>query len=92
MCNLDFICICIDGFRANTKTMILASNFTFPSFHILDRVIYSPMTVVRKIAGLQWPLLLLVILLGAFGIFAIYSATWMREQDFWNRQNSEGNP
>ncbi|MGA1539200.1 MAG: rod shape-determining protein RodA [Chthoniobacterales bacterium] len=44
------------------------------------------MTVVRKIAGLQWPLLLLVILLGAFGIFAIYSATWMREQDFWNRQ------
>ena len=44
------------------------------------------MTVVRKIAGLQWPLLLLVILLGAFGIFAIYSATWMREQDFWHRQ------
>ncbi|MEX1111809.1 MAG: rod shape-determining protein RodA [Chthoniobacterales bacterium] len=40
----------------------------------------------RKLAGLQWPLLLLVLLLGAFGIFAIYSATWMREQDFWNRQ------
>jgi len=41
---------------------------------------------VRKIAGLQWPLLILAILLGAFGIFAIYSATWMREQTFWNRQ------
>ena len=44
------------------------------------------MTLVRKITGLQWPLLILVLLLGAFGIFAIYSATWMREQDFWNRQ------
>jgi rod shape determining protein RodA len=44
------------------------------------------MTLVRKITGLQWPLLILVVLLGAFGIFAIYSATWMREQDFWNRQ------
>jgi rod shape determining protein RodA len=43
-------------------------------------------TYARKLAGLQWPLLLLVLLLGAFGIFAIYSATWMREQDFWNRQ------
>jgi rod shape determining protein RodA len=43
-------------------------------------------TYARKLVGLQWPLLLLVLLLGAFGIFAIYSATWMREQDFWNRQ------
>jgi rod shape determining protein RodA len=43
-------------------------------------------TYVRKLTGLNWPLLLLVLLLGAFGIFAIYSATWMREQDFWNRQ------
>ena len=43
-------------------------------------------TYARKLVGLQWPLLVLVLLLGAFGIFAIYSATWMREQDFWNRQ------
>jgi len=41
---------------------------------------------VRKFASLQWPLMAIVLLLGAFGIFAIYSATWMREQDFWNRQ------
>ena len=30
--------------------------------------------------------MVLVLGLGVFGIFAIYSATWMREQDFWNRQ------
>lgn len=41
---------------------------------------------VRKLGGLQWPLLGVVVLLGVFGIFAIYSATWMREQDFWIRQ------
>lgn len=41
---------------------------------------------VRKLTGLQWPLLILVVVLGLFGIFAIYSATWMREQDFWSRQ------
>lgn len=40
----------------------------------------------RKFLGLHWPLILLVVLLGAFGIFAIYSATWMRDQDFWSRQ------
>lgn len=41
---------------------------------------------VRKLGALQWPLMILVLLLGAFGIFAIYSATWMRDQDFWGRQ------
>ena len=40
----------------------------------------------RKMTGLQWPLLVLVILLGLFGVFAVYSATLMREQDFWIRQ------
>lgn len=39
-----------------------------------------------KITRLNWPLLVLALLLGAFGIFAIYSATWMRDQDFWSRQ------
>ncbi len=42
--------------------------------------------IVRKIAALNWPLLILVVLLGCFGVYAIYSATWMRDQDFWNRQ------
>ena len=42
--------------------------------------------LVRKFSGLQWSLMALVLILGAFGIFAIYSATWMREQDFWSRQ------
>ncbi|MEI7864550.1 MAG: rod shape-determining protein RodA [Chthoniobacterales bacterium] len=42
--------------------------------------------VAAKIPRLNWPLLLLVVLLGAFGIFAIYSATWMRDQNFWSRQ------
>lgn len=43
-------------------------------------------TALRKVAHFNWPLLLLAILLGVFGIFAIYSATWMRDQDFWSRQ------
>jgi rod shape determining protein RodA len=30
--------------------------------------------------------MILVVVLGLFGIFAIYSATWMRDQDFWSRQ------
>ena len=42
--------------------------------------------LLRKLAYLHWPLMVLVLGLGVFGIFAIYSATWMREQDFWNRQ------
>ncbi len=44
------------------------------------------MSIPRKLAALHWPLLILTVLLGAFGIFAIYSATWMREHSFWNRQ------
>lgn len=44
------------------------------------------MSIARKFVALHWPLLILVMLLGAFGIFAIYSATWMRDQMFWNRQ------
>lgn len=40
----------------------------------------------RKILALNWPLLLLTLALSLFGLFAIYSATWMREADFWNRQ------
>lgn len=43
-------------------------------------------SLARKLGSFQWPLLLLALLLGGFGIFAIYSATWMRDADFWNRQ------
>ena len=43
-------------------------------------------SIAIKVTRLNWPLLLLALLLGAFGIFAIYSATWMRDQDFWSRQ------
>ena len=39
-----------------------------------------------KATRLNWPLLALVLVLAIFGIFAIYSATWMRDQDFWSRQ------
>lgn len=40
----------------------------------------------QKFARMHWPLMALVLLLGFFGIFAIYSATWMRDQIFWSRQ------
>lgn len=40
----------------------------------------------KKFVGLNWVLFALMILLGAFGIYAIYSATWMRGQDFWQKQ------
>ncbi len=43
-------------------------------------------SIARKLAALNWPLLIIVVMLGGFGIFAIYSATWMRDHDFWNRQ------
>lgn len=43
-------------------------------------------SIARKLADLNWVLFLLVLLLGCFGIYAIYSATWMRDQEFWNRQ------
>ena len=43
-------------------------------------------SIARKLADLNWVLFLLVVLLGCFGIYAIYSATWMRDQEFWNRQ------
>lgn len=43
-------------------------------------------SIPRKVISLNWPLVVVAVALGAFGIFAIYSATWMREQEFWNRQ------
>ncbi|GAB4173907.1 MAG: rod shape-determining protein RodA [Terrimicrobiaceae bacterium] len=40
----------------------------------------------KKLFGMNWVLLLLTFGLLAFGIYAIYSATWMREESFWTSQ------
>ena len=40
----------------------------------------------RKFQALNKPLLLLTLGLAAFGIYAIYSATWMRDLPFWTSQ------
>ena len=44
----------------------------------------------RKLLGLNWLLLLLMLALAIFGVVAIYSATYMREDptaaDFWRKQ------
>ncbi|MEO8206213.1 MAG: rod shape-determining protein RodA [Chthoniobacterales bacterium] len=42
--------------------------------------------LLRKILGLNWILLGLMVALSLFGVFAIYSATWMRGQNFWKMQ------
>jgi rod shape determining protein RodA len=40
----------------------------------------------RKILGFNWVLLGLMLALMVFGIYAIYSATWMRDNSFWRDQ------
>src|ERR1700757_4379227 len=44
----------------------------------------------RKLLGLNWLLLLVMLALAIFGVIAIYSATYMREDpvaaDFWRKQ------
>jgi rod shape determining protein RodA len=44
----------------------------------------------RKLLGLNWLLLILMLALAVFGVIAIYSATYMREDpvaaDFWRKQ------
>lgn len=40
----------------------------------------------RKLLGINWLLLALMLGLLGYGIYAIYSATWMREQSFWSSQ------
>jgi rod shape determining protein RodA len=46
--------------------------------------------LLRKLLGLNWVLLLTMLALGIFGVVAIYSATYMREdsiaQEFWRKQ------
>lgn len=43
-------------------------------------------TLLRKFFGMNWMLFLLMMALLAYGIYAIYSATWMREQNYWSSQ------
>jgi rod shape determining protein RodA len=43
-------------------------------------------TWMRKLLGINWLLVLLMVALLAYGIYAIYSATWMRQQTFWTNQ------
>ncbi len=42
--------------------------------------------LIRKFRSLNRPLFLLMLGLGIFGIYAIYSATWMRDVPFWTSQ------
>jgi rod shape determining protein RodA len=46
--------------------------------------------LLRKFLGMNWLIFAIMIALALFGVFAIYSATWMRDemmvQNFWRRQ------
>jgi len=46
----------------------------------------NTLLLARKFRALNKPLLLVMLLLSAFGIYAIYSATWMRDTPFWASQ------
>jgi rod shape determining protein RodA len=78
----------------------LSPDFTCPDFAFYDlrECAYSParfdfiaMTpLLRKLLGLNWLLLLTMLALAIFGVVAIYSATYMREEsvasEFWRKQ------
>jgi rod shape determining protein RodA len=40
----------------------------------------------RKFLGMNWVLVALIFALTGYGVYAIYSATWMRDQSFWSNQ------
>lgn len=40
----------------------------------------------KKLLGFNWVLLALMLALMAYGVYAIYSATWMRDAAFWRDQ------
>jgi rod shape determining protein RodA len=42
--------------------------------------------LLRNFLRMNWPLFGLMMALLAFGVYAIYSATWMRETSFWSSQ------
>jgi len=46
----------------------------------------NTLMLARKFRALNKPLLILMLALSVFGIYAIYSATWMRDTPFWISQ------
>ena len=46
----------------------------------------NTLLLARKFRALNRPLFILMLALSAFGIYAIYSATWMRDTPFWASQ------
>jgi rod shape determining protein RodA len=46
----------------------------------------NTLLLTRKFRALNKPLLVVMLALGLFGIYAIYSATWMRDTPFWASQ------
>ncbi|MCX7713683.1 MAG: rod shape-determining protein RodA [Chthoniobacterales bacterium] len=42
--------------------------------------------LLRKILGLHWPLFFLTFILAIGGVYAIYSATWFRNEPYWKNQ------
>lgn len=42
--------------------------------------------LLRKFLGMHWPLFALMVALMAYGVYAIYSATWFRDVPFWRNQ------
>ncbi len=42
--------------------------------------------ILRNFLRMHWPLFVLMMALLGYGVYAIYSATWMREQNFWISQ------
>lgn len=46
----------------------------------------NTLLLARKFRALNKPLFILMLAISAFGIYAIYSATWMRDTPFWSSQ------
>lgn len=42
--------------------------------------------LLQKFLRINWILFFLMLAISGFGIYAIYSATWMRHSDYWSRQ------
>ena len=42
--------------------------------------------LIRKLLGMNWVLVVAMLALSVFGVFAVYSATFFRPVDYWQRQ------
>jgi rod shape determining protein RodA len=85
-------------FSRNKALLSLGLTCSDFAFYDLRECAYSParfdfiaMTpLLRKLLGLNWVLLLTMLALAIFGVVAIYSATYMREEsvasEFWRKQ------